>query len=106
MVPALKNIKLAIGRESGGDHGGENEVATPQITVVSVKQRRMNLIESMESNHASTNITGIPVRTIDRDIAWLKENGYLKREGSDRSGTWIVLKKIGKMNDTLMMTTG
>lgn len=92
-----ENIELAL----GGDHGGENKVATPQITVVSVKQRRMNLLESMKSNPASTvsglsNMTGIPVRTIDRDIAWLKENGYLKREGSDRSGTWIVLKELGK----------
>ena len=32
-------------------------------------------------------------RTIQRNINSLKEKGVLKREGSDRSGRWIVLKQ-------------
>lgn len=32
-------------------------------------------------------------RTIQRNINTLKGKGVLQREGSDRSGTWIILKK-------------
>ena len=33
-------------------------------------------------------------RTIQRNINSLKEKGFLQREGSDRSGRWIILKRI------------
>ena len=35
--------------------------------------------------------TGISRAAIIKNIAWLKENGYLKREGNNRQGRWIVL---------------
>ena len=34
---------------------------------------------------------GISPTAISNNIAWLKENKYLVREGSDRQGRWIVL---------------
>ena len=35
-------------------------------------------------------VTGIPRRTIDRILKQMKENGILEREGSSRSGYWIL----------------
>ena len=35
--------------------------------------------------------TGISRAAIIKNIAWLKENGYLKREGNNRQGHWVVL---------------
>ena len=32
-------------------------------------------------------------RTIERNLSFLQKNGFVKREGSDRYGKWIVLKK-------------
>ena len=37
---------------------------------------------------------GISSTAINNNIAWLKKNNYLVREGSDRKGRWIVLKGI------------
>jgi predicted HTH transcriptional regulator len=34
----------------------------------------------------------ISVPTLRRDIAWLRENGYISREGSRKNGVWVVLK--------------
>ena len=36
--------------------------------------------------------TGLSRASIVKNIAWLKENGYLIRQGSDRKGRWIVLE--------------
>ena len=35
--------------------------------------------------------TGIPERTISREIALLKENGRLKAEGKTSAKTWVVI---------------
>ena len=34
---------------------------------------------------------GIAQKSIERNISWLKQNGYLNREGNNRTGRWIVL---------------
>ena len=36
----------------------------------------------------------VTVRTIYRDVEWLKENGYLERLGSSRVGSWHVIKEL------------
>ena len=36
----------------------------------------------------------VTARTIYRDIEWLKENGYLERIGSKRTGSWHVIKEL------------
>ena len=35
---------------------------------------------------------GISLRTVKRVIEELKEKGYIKREGSNRIGYWVILK--------------
>ena len=35
---------------------------------------------------------GIPIRTIKRNFEILKEEGYIQREGSKKSGYWKILK--------------
>lgn len=39
-----------------------------------------------------SNETGIPLRTIKRNISILKENGYIQRVGSKKKGYWKILK--------------
>jgi predicted transcriptional regulator len=59
--------------------------------------RKINIIEVMKK---SPSIKGddiaksleISVPTLRRDIAWLRENGYISREGSRKNGVWVVLK--------------
>ena len=61
--------------------------------------RRKRLLELISAN-ASISIAELALimavtrRTIDRDISWLKEHGYISREGNSKSGCWRVCKSI------------
>ena len=39
-------------------------------------------------------IMAVTKRTVDRDFAWLKERGYISREGNSKKGYWKILKAI------------
>ena len=61
--------------------------------------RRKRLMELVSAN-ASISIAELALimsvtkRTVDRDFAWLKERGYISREGNSKKGYWKVLKAI------------
>ncbi len=83
-----ENIKLALGELNGELNGGLNGL-----------NRRKALLQTIQDNPSCTaadisTALMIPKRTIDRDIAWLKENGYLIRSGSKKNGAWNVVKDL------------
>ena len=67
--------------------------------VLNVSDRRKRLLELISAN-ASISIAELALimavtkRTVDRDISWLKEHGYISREGNSKSGYWKVFKSI------------
>ena len=66
---------------------------------MNVSDRRKRLLELISAN-ASISIAELALimavtkRTVDRDISWLKEHGYISREGNSKSGYWRVFKSI------------
>ena len=63
------------------------------------RERRMFIMNRMMNKPEITadmlsTIFSISKRTIDRDILWLRENGYISRQGSDKHGRWVVLKEL------------
>ena len=58
------------------------------------RKRILNLIE--KNNDVTTYSLARDIdtseATIERDIAWLKRNGLIERDGSKRFGKWVVLK--------------
>ena len=67
--------------------------------VLNVSDRRKRLLDLISAN-ASISIAELALimavtkRTVDRDISWLKEHGYISREGNSKSGCWRVFKSI------------
>lgn len=67
--------------------------------VLNVQDRRKRLLGLISAN-ASISIAelvlimAVTKRTVDRDISWLKEHGYISREGNSKSGYWRVCKSI------------
>lgn len=67
--------------------------------VLNAHDRRKRLLELISAN-ASISIAELALimavtkRTVDRDISWLKEHGYISREGNSKSGCWRVCKSI------------
>ncbi len=90
----LKNLnyeEINVGQnvgESVGQNVGQK---------LSPKQRRGNIIELIKENPTITaknisTIFNLNQRTIERDLAKLTEEGYIKYEGSSKDGKWVFLK--------------
>ncbi len=90
----LKNLnyeEINVGQnvgESVGQNVGQK---------LSPKQRLGNIIELIKENPTITaknisTIFNLNQRTIERDLAKLKEEGYIKYEGSSKDGKWVILK--------------
>ena len=67
--------------------------------VLNVSDRRKRLLELISANTSISIaelalIMAVTKRTVDRDISWLKEHGYISREGNPKSGYWRVCKSI------------
>ena len=107
-----ENIKLAIGGNLGGGGGnlggdggncediGNSQSKQEKIEAIA-KERLKKIITAISNNPSCTvaelsNIASIPKRTIERELLWLRGNGYIKREGSNRKGFWIILKEFSK----------
>ena len=62
------------------------------------KNTRLNEIMMLLKQNASLSEVaaslGVTKRTILRDTTWLKDNGYLRHEGSVRNGKWIIIKEL------------
>ena len=64
-----------------------------------VYSRKERLLSELKRNPQITldqleDALSLPRRTIARDIEWLRENGYLERIGSKKSGCWHVIKEL------------
>lgn len=64
-----------------------------------IYSRKKRLLSELKRNSQITldqleAALSLPRRTIARDIEWLKENGYLERIGSKKSGPWHVIKEL------------
>ena len=90
----LKNLnyeEINVGQnvgESVGQNVGQK---------LSPKHRRGNIIELIKENPTITaknisTIFNLNQRTIERDLAKLTEEGYIKYEGSSKDGKWVILK--------------
>ena len=108
-IPYLEDDSLSGGVNSlnGGVNslnGGENspsggEKKSASRVSLEVIQRRKNLLVIVENNPKCTvpglsEKAGIPYRTVERDISWLRKNSFIRRDGSDRKGVWVVLKEL------------
>ena len=65
----------------------------------SVYFRKVRILSELKGKPQSTieqlvSALNIPERTIYRDVEWLRENGYLERLGSKKSGSWHVIKEL------------
>ena len=72
---------------------------TNENHALNVQDRRKRLLELIYANASIpiaelALIMAVTKRTVDRDISWLKEHGYISREGNSKSGCWKVCKSI------------
>ncbi|MCQ2305605.1 MAG: winged helix-turn-helix transcriptional regulator, partial [Bacteroidales bacterium] len=65
---------------------------------IKLNKTQSNLLEILSRNGVFsakdlTEMLSVSLSTVERNLSFLQKNGFIKREGSDRYGKWIVLKK-------------
>ena len=80
---------------NGTVNGTVNNLQTP--IVLTVRQRK--IVEMIEENDRVTAEemlvrSQVSMRTIKRDLAALKKMGVLLRVGSDKTGCWMIARKV------------
>lgn len=82
-------IFASTGTLNVGDHDGD-----VSETKLSERQRKiLNLIKDSPtiSGRQMSEILSVSQRTIERDLSTLQKNGFLKREGKDNNGVWVIV---------------
>lgn len=82
-------IFASTGTPNVGDHDGD-----VSETKLSERQRKiLNLIKDSPtiSGRQISEILSVSQRTIERDLSTLQKNGFLKREGKDNNGVWVIV---------------
>lgn len=72
---------------------------TNESHAFNVHDKRKKLLDLISANSSIliaelALIMAVTKRTVDRDISWLKEHGYISREGNSKSGCWRVCRSI------------
>ena len=91
-VVTLKNLNYSAtssphGGDVGDDNGEENN-ADKILNAIS--------IEPKASQKRLSEVTGLSTRTISRVIRSLRDNGVIRRVGSDRQGYWEISNNHGQ----------
>lgn len=91
--PELMQVKLTLYIQSEPI----NEPINDSLKVA-VSSRQMRIISAIKSNpfmnrEELAEETNLSIATLRREIGILRQEGYLSREGSNKNGQWIILKK-------------
>ena len=88
IVLTFQRPKTAKNGETNGETNGKWE---------SLTERQNSIIQCLQKNGTHTSRTlsillDISQRTVEREISFLRNNGFIDKEGSTKNGTWRVLK--------------
>ena len=94
LLVTIKRPDLDISNRNGGNAGGNvgGNVAVMQLTE---KQKKIYHLIAASADITSKQmavILGIPLRTIERELASMQRNGTIRHEGKARTGHWVILK--------------
>ncbi|NLD50085.1 MAG: winged helix-turn-helix transcriptional regulator, partial [Clostridiaceae bacterium] len=102
MVTLMRDsyLKRQNGEQSPISDINDTDKNVTNVTNVTNDELTIRIIEIIKSNnHISipeiSKIADVTTRTVQRKINKLKEVGIITREGSKRTGNWVIIKNIG-----------
>ncbi|MDR1078675.1 MAG: winged helix DNA-binding protein [Propionibacteriaceae bacterium] len=89
---------IPLGRSMPSD-GTEHGIEDVTVTTQKLLDSERSVLEALRSDGSMTiktlvEATGLSQRQVSRILVSLREYGLLRREGSDRSGKWVVLTSL------------
>lgn len=97
MVFPMPTILSSVG-ESNGESGESNGESNGESDCGIQLTKRQKIILSMISTNGFetarhiAGVIGVGQRTVDRDISFLRKNGYIEKSTKDTRSPWVVLK--------------
>jgi ATP-dependent DNA helicase RecG len=99
MSASSQNGTLSAGgggiNENGGLFGGINGGLFGGLTTGETKVLQAIALNPAATAKTIASVTGIAVRTVERHTEKLRSQGYIKREGSKKTGRWVIVKGDG-----------
>lgn len=86
-IPNRKSNENVDGN-SNGDIDGEIQLSERQQDILSLLN-----VDGDTTATKMAKLLGISKRTIDREISFLRANGYIRKETKDNRSPWVVIKK-------------
>ena len=93
MVFPMPTVITSIGEsdgesgESNGESDGESQLSKRQRIILS-----MISANGFETARHIASVIGVGQRTVDRDISFLRKNGFIDKSTKDTRSPWVVLK--------------
>ena len=76
--------------------GGDSDVDTGGEIQLSERQQDILAFIRVDGDTTATKMAklfGISKRTVDREISFLRRNGYIRKETKDNRSPWVVVKE-------------
>ena len=94
LLVTIKRPDLDISNRNGGNAGG-NVGGNVAVMQLAEKQKKIYHLIAASADITAKQmavILGIPLRTIERELASMQRNGTIRHEGKARTGHWVILK--------------
>ena len=84
-----KTVRVNTSGDSNGDTRGEIQLSERQHDILAYI-----MIDGDTTATKMAKLFGISKRTIDREISFLRKNGYIRKETKDNRSPWVVVKEL------------
>ena len=97
--PELIQVKLVLHIESITDEPKSEPKSEPKNEPKKLSERQYNILQSISIDNTLTREQisqnlGISLSTVKREISFLRNEGFLDRDGGNTYGTWVILKDV------------
>ena len=84
-----REIFVGLNKQSGGDNGGD-------VSVMELTERQQKILDLIKENPTISAaqmsvMVSVKKRTIERELAILKKQGFINRVGSAKTGHWKII---------------
>ena len=95
-VTFYRQLGERSGERSGERNGGQNKAVSVEERL-SLTERQSVILRALEENEKHTakslaRALNIAQRTIEREISFLRKNGFIEKKGATKTGIWVILK--------------
>ena len=94
-----KRQKNVVGNVLENGVGNNSQLTDRQMIILKrlISSAQMNVLgnvleNGIETSRSLSSVFGVTERTLRRDLASMQQKGYIRRDGPDKGGRWVILK--------------